>query len=186
MATLSDFKRVFGEYRIIKDFKGDNMKVTKKVQITSVKPIGDGMRYALMSSDGEWYSTFDSKVGSYIESISEGDTVEIEFNQNAKGFKNFSSIKLVDDEGLQEELPEEPPEEEGVEKPRPAQRRGVDRVDKNCISAGNMAIELMGLLDLTKFKEEGIVEKFQTLWKIIKEEIETSTDLHFKIFKRAK
>ena len=167
MASLADFKRVFGEYKIINNFKGVNMKVVKKVQIVSVKPSGDGMRYALMSSDGEWYSTFDSKVGKYIESVSEGDTVEIEYVQNAKGFKNFSSIKLVENG----ELPEEPPEEEGGEKPPIKQRRGIDRIDKNCVSAGNIAIELMKFFDLSKLKEEGIVEKLKALWELIEGEI---------------
>ena len=143
------------------------MKVIKRVQIVSVKPSGDGMRYALMSSDGEWYSTFDSKVGKYIESVSEGDTVEIEYIQNAKGFKNFSSIKLVDDS----ELPEEPPEEESEEKPPVKQRRGIDRIDKNCISAMQGALGLMGHLDLSKVNEEGIVEKFKALWSLIESEI---------------
>lgn len=156
-----------------------SFKVTKRVKLVSVKPAGDGLRYALLTSDGEWYSTFDSKVGKYIESVSEGDTVEIEFIENAKGFKNFSSIKLVENG---EPPPEEPPEEEAPErgpkrlKPdrseQPVQRRGIDRIDKNCISAGNMAVELMGLLDLSKLKEEGIVEKFKALWEIIEEEIE--------------
>jgi len=42
MATLDDFKRVFGEYKIIKSFKGDKMdkkqvfKVVKQLQIISV------------------------------------------------------------------------------------------------------------------------------------------------------
>ncbi|KKK49824.1 hypothetical protein LCGC14_3131160 [marine sediment metagenome] len=149
------------------------MKVIKKVQIVSVKPSGDGMRYALMSSDGEWYSTFDSKVGSYIESVSEGDTVEIEYVQNAKGFKNFSSIKLVDnDNEIQEEPPpEEPPREEREEKPPVKQRRGIDRMDKNCISAMQGALKLMEHLDFSKMNEEKIVEKFKALWKIIEEEI---------------
>ncbi|MCK5614823.1 hypothetical protein KAR91_73860, partial [Candidatus Pacearchaeota archaeon] len=74
MATLDDFKRVFGEYKIINNFKGVKMNVTKRVKLVSVKPAGDGLRYALLTLDGEWYSTFDSKVGKYIESVSEGDT----------------------------------------------------------------------------------------------------------------
>ena len=150
------------------------MKVIKKAQIISLKPSGDGMRYALMSSDGEWYSTFDSKVGKYIESVSEGDTVEIEYETNAKGFKNFSSIKLVDNGELPPEEPphEEPPREESVEKSPVKQRRGIDRIDKNCISAMNGALDLMNHLDLSKLKEEGIVEKFKALWDLIKEEIE--------------
>ena len=144
------------------------MNVTKKVQIVSVKPAGDGMRYALMASDGEWYSTFDSKVGKYIESVSEGDTVEIEYIQNAKGFKNFSSIKLVENG----ELPaEEPPEEGREEKPRPVQRRGIDRIDKNCISAMQGALKLMEHLDLSKMNEVEIVGKFKSVWKIVEEEI---------------
>ena len=144
------------------------MNVTKRVKLVSVKPAGDGLRYALLTLDGEWYSTFDSKVGKYIESVSEGDTVEIEYIQNAKGFKNFSSIKLVENG----ELPEEPPEEEAQEKPRPVQRRGIDRIDKNCISAMQGALKLMEQLDLGKLSEEGIVEKFKALWVLIKEEIE--------------
>ncbi len=145
------------------------MNVTKKVQITSVKPVGDGMRYALMSSDGEWYSTFDSKVGKYIESVSEGDTVEIEYTVNERNFKNFTSVKLVENG----ELPaEEPPEEGREEKPRPVQRRGIDRIDKNCISAMQGALKLMEQLDLGKLSEEGIVEKFKALWVLIQEEIE--------------
>ena len=168
MATLDDFKRVFGEYKIINNFKGVKMNVTKRVKLVSVKPAGDGLRYALLTLDGEWYSTFDSKVGKYIESVSEGDTVEIEYIQNAKGFKNFSSIKLVENG----ELPEEPPEEEAQEKPRPVQRRGIDRIDKNCISAMQGALKLMEQLDLGKLSEEGIVEKFKALWVLIKEEIE--------------
>ena len=148
------------------------MKVTKRVKLVSVKPAGDGMRYALLTSDGEWYSTFDSKVGKYIESVSEGDTVEIEYETNAKGFKNFSSIKLVEDG---EPPPEEPPEEESGEEPREKppikQRRGIDRIDKNCISAMQGALKLMELLDLSKLDEEKIVEKFKALWEIIKEEI---------------
>ena len=173
MKELALFKKHFGEYRIIKDFKGEKMKVNKKLEVISVKPSGDGMRYAVMTTDKSWYSTFDQKIGKYVEALCQGDVVEIEFTQNAKGFSNFTSIKLVDDDKeFREEFPEEPPEEESVEKPRPAQRRGIDRMDKNCISAGNMAIELMGLLDLSKLKEEGIVEKFKALWEIIKEEIE--------------
>jgi len=144
------------------------MNVTKRVKLVSVKPAGDGLRYALLSSDGEWFSTFDSKVGKYIEGVSEGDTVEIEYIQNAKGFKNFSSIKLVGND----ELPEEPPEEEGVEKPPVKQRRGIDRIDKNSISAMQGALGLMNLLDLSKMSEEGIGEKFKALWEMIKEEIE--------------
>lgn len=144
------------------------MNVIKRVKLVSVKPVGDGLRYALLSSDGEWFSTFDSKVGKYIESVSEGDTVEIEYLQNAKGFKNFSSIKLVENG----ELPEEPPEEESEEKPPPIkQRRGIDRIDKNCISAMQGALKLMEHFDLSKLKEEGIVEKFKALWEIIQEEI---------------
>ena len=60
---LTLFKKYFGEYKIINNFKGVNMKVTKRVKLVSVKPAGEGLRYALLSSDGEWYSTFDSKVG---------------------------------------------------------------------------------------------------------------------------
>lgn len=169
---LELFKKHFGEYKIINNFKGVKMNVTKRVKLVSVKPAGDGLRYALLSSDGEWYSTFDSKVGKYIESVSGGDTVEIEYVKNAKGFKNFSSVKLVENGEPSEEPPEEPPDEKGEEKPPVKQRRGIDRIDKNCISAGNMAVELMSLLDLSKLNEEGIVEKFKALWEIIKEEIE--------------
>jgi len=171
---LALFKKYFGEYKIINNFKGVNMNVIKKVQIVSVKPSGDGMRYALMASDGEWYSTFDSKIGKYIESVSEGDSVEIEYETNAKGFKNFSSIKLVENGELPLEEPpnEEPPQEEREEKPRPIQRRGIDRIDKNCISAMQGALKLMEQLDLGKLSEEGIVEKFKALWVLIKEEIE--------------
>ena len=174
MATLSDFKRVFGEYKIINNFKGVNMNVTKRVKLVSVKPAGDGLRYALLTSDGEWYSTFDSKIGKYIESVSEGDTVEIVYEVNAKGFSNFSSIKLVENgEVPDEEPPEERPQEkETEEKPPVKQRRGIDRIDKNCISAMQGALKLMEHLDLSKLKEEGIVEKFKVLWEIIKEEIE--------------
>ena len=171
---LELFKKYFGEYKIINNFKGVKMNVIERVKLVSVKPSGDGLRYALLSSDGEWYSTFDSKIGKYIESVSEGDTVEIVYEVNAKGFKNFSSIKLVENGELpEEEPPEEPPEEEGEEKPPLVkQRRGVDRIDKNCISAMQGALKLMEHLDLSKLKEEGIVEKFKALWEIIQEEIE--------------
>ena len=147
------------------------MNVIKRVKLVSVKPVGDGMRYALLTSDGDWFSTFDSKVGKYIESVSEGDTVEIEYVKNAKGFSNFSSIKLVENG----ELPaEEPPEEEREERlpVNKTQRRGIDRIDKNCISAMQGALKLMEQLDLGKLSEEGIVEKFKALWVLIKEEIE--------------
>ncbi len=149
------------------------MKVTKKLEVISVKPSGDGMRYAVMTTDKEWYSTFDQKTGKYVEALAQGDTVEIEYETNVKGFSNFSSIKLVDDEGVQEEPPpEEPPREEREEKPPVKQRRGIDRMDKNCISAMQGALKLMEHLDFSKMKEEGIVEKFKGLWEIIKEEIE--------------
>ena len=177
MKELELFKKYFGEYKIINNFKGGKMNVIKRVKLISVKPAGDGLRYALLTSDGEWYSTFDSKVGKYIESVSEGDTVEIEYETNAKGFHNFSSIKLVEDTELPKEPPpEEPPQEEGEESPPPVkQRRGIDRIDKNCISAMQGALGLMGHLftdpNFSKLNEEQIVEKFKALWTLIEEEI---------------
>ena len=144
-------------------------KVTKKIQILNVKPSGDGLRYSIMSTDGDWFSTFNQSTGKELVGLSEGDVVEIEYVVNKKGFSNFSSIKLVENGELP---PEEPPEEEREEKPRPAQRRGIDRIDKNCISAMQGALKLMEQLDLGKLSEEGIVEKFKALWVLIKEEIE--------------
>lgn len=174
MATLDDFKRVFGEYKIIKSFKGDKMdkkqvfKVVKQLQIISVKPWQDTMKCSLKTSDGDWFSAFGSNVGKAVEGIAQGDVVEIEYTVNEKGFSNFTNIKLVEDEKAEET----PPDEEGVEKPPVQQRRGVERLDKNSISAGNMAVELMGLFDTSKMSDDAIVEKFKILWDMIKEDIE--------------
>ena len=77
MKELELFKKHFGEYKIIKNFKGENMKVNKKLEVISVKPSGDGMRYAVMTTDKEWYSTFDQKIGTYVEALCQGDVVEL-------------------------------------------------------------------------------------------------------------
>lgn len=144
-------------------------RVTKQLQIISVKPWQDTMKCSLKTSDGDWFSAFGNNVSKDVEGIAQGDVVEIEYTVNERGFKNFTSVKLTEAEETKEETP---PDEEGVEKPPVQQRRGVERLDKNSISAGSIAVELMGLFDLTKMDEEGIVEKFKGLWNIIKEEIE--------------
>lgn len=144
------------------------MKVTKQLQIISVKPWKDTMKCSLKSSDGDWFSAFGKDVSKDVEGLSQGDVVEIEYAVNERGFSNYTSIKLVDDS----ELPEEPPEEEPGEKPPPVkQRRGIDRIDKNCISAMQGALGLMGFIDFSKVNEEGVVEKFKALWTLIEEEI---------------
>lgn len=147
------------------------MRVTKQLQIISVKPWQDTMKCSLKTSDGDWFSAFGKDVSKDVEGISQGDVVEIEYTVNERGFSNFTSIKLVEDSELP---PDEAPGEKGEEKPpKPTtQRRGIDRIDKNCISAMQGALKLMELLDLSKLKEEGIVEKFKALWVLIKEEIE--------------
>lgn len=171
MKELELFKKHFGEYKIINNFKGEKMKVVKQLQIISVKPWQDTMKCSLKTSDGDWFSAFGKDVSKEVEGIGQGDVVEIEYTVNERGFKNFTSVKLTEAEGAKESE-ETPPDEEGVEKPPVQQRRGVERLDKNSISAGNMAIELMGLMDLSKMSEEGIVEKFKILWDMIKEDIE--------------
>ena len=146
------------------------MKVTKQLQIISIKPWQDTMKCSLKASDDTWFSAFGKDVSKSVEGIAQGDVVEIEYTTNERGFKNFTSVKLVENGELP---PEEPPkEEEREEKPRPVQRRGIDRIDKNCISAMQGALKLMEQLDLGKLSEEGIVEKFKALWVLIKEEIE--------------
>lgn len=165
---LALFRKYFGEYKIINNFKGGKMKVVKQLQIISIKPWQDTMKCSLKSSDDTWFSAFGKDVGKDLEGISQGDVVEIEYTVNERGFKNFTSVKLVEDSQLPDE---EPPEEEREEKPPVKQRRGIDRVDKNCISAMQGALKLMEHLDLSKLKEEGIVEKFKALWEIIEEEI---------------
>ena len=143
------------------------MKTVKQLQIISVKPWQDTMKCSLKSSDDTWFSAFGKDVGEKVKGLSQGDVVEIEYTVNDRNFKNFTSVKLVENG----ELPEEPPKEEGEEKPPVKQRRGIDRIDKNCISAMNGALDLMNHLDLSKLKEEGIVEKFKALWEIIEGEI---------------
>ena len=158
-------------------------KVIKQLQIISVKPWQDTMKCSLKSSDGDWFSAFGKNVSKDVEGMSQGDVVEIEYTVNERGFSNYTSIKLVEDSQLPEEPPdEEPPQEEIPErgpkrlKPdrseQPVQRRGIDRIDKNCISAMQGALKLMDHLDFSKMNEEGIVEKFKALWVLIKEEIE--------------
>ena len=143
-------------------------KVVKQLQIISVKPWQDTMKCSIKTSDGDWFSAFGSNVGKAIEGIAQGDVVEIEYTVNEKGFSNFTNIKLVED-GKAEETP---PDEEGVEKPRPAQKRGIERMDKNSICAIQGTCELMKLLDLTKMSNIQVVERFKEIWDIILEEIE--------------
>lgn len=150
------------------------MKVIKQLQIISVKPWQDTMKCSLKSSDDTWFSAFGKDVSKQIEGIGQGDVVEIEYTVNERGFKNFTSIKLVENG----KLPEEPPEEKGAETPPVKkegmgiiQRRSVDRLDKNCISAMQGALGLMGFMDFSKMNEEGIVEKFKAIWEIIEGEI---------------
>lgn len=152
--------------------KQESFKVKQKIDAISIKPSQyGGNHYKIITTQGEQFSTFDKTAGDQITGIGEGDIVEVEYFVNPKGFKTFISLKLVDnDKGLQQEFPtqETPINKETTS---PLQKRSVDRLDKNCISAGNMAVELMGLLDFSKMNEEGIVEKFKALWEIIKEEI---------------
>ena len=175
---LALFKKHFGEYKIIKSFKGDKMdkkqvlRVVKQLQIISVKPWQDTMKCSLKSSDGDWFSAFGKNVSKDVEGIAQGDVVEIEYTVNERGFNNYTSIKLTESEESKGTKEETPPDEEGVEKPPIQQRRGVERLDKNSISAGSIAVELMGLFDLSKVADEAIVEKFKILWDMIKEDIE--------------
>ncbi len=146
------------------------LRVVKQLQIISVKPWEDTMKCSLKTSDGDWFSAFGKDVSKSVEGIAQGDVVEIEYTVNERGFKNFTSVKLTEAEGTKEETP---PDEEGVEKPPiTQQRRGVERLDKNSISAGSIAVELMALMDLSKVSDEAIVEKFKILWDMIKEDIE--------------
>lgn len=151
------------------------MKVVKQLQIISIKPWQDTMKCSLKTSDDTWFSAFGKDVSKQVEGIAQGDVVEIEYTTNERGFKNFTSVKLVDDSKLPDEEPPEEGkdyEEGGVAKPPVKQKRGIDRIDKNCISAMQGALKLMEQLDLGKLSEEGIVEKFKALWVLIKEEIE--------------
>ena len=145
------------------------LRVTKQLQIISVKPWEDTMKCSLKTSDGDWFSAFGKDVSKELEGITQGDVVEIEYTVNERGFKNFTSVKLTEAEGTKEETP---PDEEGERPPVTQQRRGVERLDKNSISAGNMAVQLMGLFDTSKMSDEAIVEKFKILWDMIKEDIE--------------
>ena len=145
------------------------LRVTKQLQIISVKPWQDTMKCSLKTSDGDWFSAFGKDVSKEVEGIAQGDVVEIEYTVNERGFKNFTSVKLTEAEGTKEETP---PDEEGMEKPPVQQRRGVERLDKNSISAGSIAVELMAIFDTSKMSDEAIVEKFKILWELIEEEIE--------------
>ena len=148
------------------------MKVTKQLQIISIKPWQDTMKCSLKTSDDTWFSAFGKDVSKQVEGIAQGDVVEIEYTINDRGFKNFTSVKLVENGELPSEEPPEIPEEGYKSKSPPVQRRGIDRIDKNCISAMQGALKLMEQLDLGKLSEEGIVEKFKALWVLIKGEIE--------------
>ena len=172
MKELELFKKYFGEYKIIKN-RGEMMEqqqvftVTKKIQIVDVKPSGDGLRYSVMSSDGDWFSTFNQTTGKQLEGISEDDVVEIKYVVNKKGFSNFNSIKLVDDSELQEKAPgESQPELPPIEKPKRTK-------DQNCIvkqSTGKIAAELMKSMDWSKISNDEIMGRFRAIWQIIYEE----------------
>lgn len=148
------------------------LRAVKQLQIISVKPWQDTMKCSLKTSDDDWFSAFGKDVSKEVEGIAQGDVVEIEYTVNERGFKNFTSVKLT--EAKESREPEEtPPDEVGAEKPPVTQqKRGVERLDKNSISAGSIAVELMALFDTSKMSDDAIVEKFKILWDMIKEEIE--------------
>lgn len=151
------------------------LRVVKQLQIISVKPWQDTMKCSLKSSDDTWFSAFGKDVGKDLEGISQGDVVEIEYTVNERGFKNFSSIKLVENGELP---PEEPLEEEGEEKPpKPTtQRRGVDRIDKNCISAMQGALKYLELeadcKDHKQYTVKELWQRYMALWNLHEERID--------------
>jgi len=164
MADLDSFKRVFGPITII----GENMsKVTKKIQVIDIKPTQYGMKYAFMSTDEEWYSSFDKAIGKHLENLEEGDIVEVEYSVNKKGFQNFTTIKPVEnDEEFQPESPEEEPE--GVEKKAPRSDKTSD-IHRQC--AGKIAGMAFGSFDFKGMDNDARAKFFVIFWKTIEDRL---------------
>jgi len=73
------------------------MKIEKKIKSVTSKTVGDSIRWLVTTMDNEFYSTFNVDVGKKIEELNfqQGDTAEIEFITNKKGFKNVTAIDKV-------------------------------------------------------------------------------------------
>jgi len=65
------------------------MQVTKMIKRITAKE----NRWAVMTADSEWYSTFNPDIGRAIETIGEGNLAVIDYLENAKGFKNINEIR---------------------------------------------------------------------------------------------
>lgn len=134
------------------------MKVIKKTKNIWVKDKGDSTLYGITTTDGLMYSTFDSTVGKYVESVAKGDVVEIEFTENEKGFKNFTSIKLVDDKDFTEEKAE-------INKKETDKQYSIKKQ-----AAAKVASWLLQSMDLDGKDNDDRLSLFKTLWNtIIKE-----------------
>lgn len=169
---LAFFKKHFGEYKIIKSFKGDKMdkkqvlRVVKQLQIISVKPWQDTMKCSLKSSDGDWFSAFGNNVSKDVEGIAQGDVVEIEYTVNERGFKNFTSVKLTEGEGTKE-TEETPPDEEG-EKVGVFEDKTQYAIMKQ--SSAKVAATVLRCFPLDGMDIDGIMKVFKTVWNTILEE----------------
>jgi len=85
------------------------MKVEKKIKSVTSKTVGDSIRWLVTTMDNEFYSTFDTNVGKKLEELNfqQGDTAEMEFITNKKGFKNITAIdKVIQVDELAEERPQ--------------------------------------------------------------------------------
>jgi len=85
--------------------------VEKKIKSVTSKAVGDSIRWLVTTMDNDFYSTFDTNVGKKIEELNfqQGDTAEIEFITNKKGFKNITAIDKVIQIN-ESEAKEEPPQ----------------------------------------------------------------------------
>lgn len=84
------------------------MKVIKTIKALGCKQKGTPPSnwWFVSTTDGEIYSSFNSNIGEIVEGLAKGDTVNIEYQANEKGFKNISAIEKEIDVLAEEESPE--------------------------------------------------------------------------------
>lgn len=148
-------------------------KTIRKIKSISIAPkdtqYGEKILYTLVATDGDMFTTFKPNPGKKLEDFSEGDMVEIEFTESKKNdrtYRNFVSLKEVENDSEFDPPDDSEPEEAEKGKPKSDKQADINRAV--AVKAVGPA---SGWFDLSKLTNKERAKFFVEFWKTIEDRL---------------